>query len=646
MIIIGTAGHIDHGKTSLVGALTGIVTDRLKEEQERGISIELGFAYMDLESGERCGLVDVPGHERFVRQMIAGATGIDVVLLVIAADEGVMQQTREHLDICRLLGIKRGIVVLTKVDLVDEEWLELVESDVMDFVEGSFLEGAPVVHFSAPDKSTHGGMRREIELAAAAITADGKVASDRPLRLPIDRVFTMRGFGTVITGTVCSGELALNDTLEILPNGLSAKVRGIQSHGDPVKDVSSGQRGAINLQGIDRDAIARGDVVTHAKQLVTTRMLDVDLTLLKHVPRPLESQAKVLVHVGTSQVNGTVVLLDEPELAPGDTAPAQLRLDQYVVALGGDHVVLRGFDLLPTYGKTLAGGIIRHPCPRKHKRGDPTVLDAFEALRDDDLQARCEHVVRLEGQAGISPAMIRQTVNDSKKAVDQILQTLVETGRLYRYTHEGNAQFVHCDPFDELMGRARAVLTDYHAQYAHRSGIPRGELRSRIRADLPSKYFAAIAGELVKRNVIETADTTIRLAGFTPTLTEELKAVRAALHARFRASGMEPPLQNDLVAELSEQHGLDSADVTEMIGHLVADGFVERVSETLVFATEHIDSLMAMVTDFLNTQEEMTTPQLKELTGASRKYTVPLGEHLDARKVTIRVGDARKLRKS
>ena len=645
MIIIGTAGHIDHGKTTLVGKLTGIQTDRLKEEQERGISIELGFAYLDVPGGLRCGIVDVPGHERFVRQMIAGATGIDLVLLVIAADEGVMQQTREHLDICRLLGIRRGVVVLTKVDLVDAEWLELVESDVGDFVRGTFLEGAPILHFSAVRPEALPAFRAALDAIIRDVDATAVHRSGtEPLRLPVDRVFTMRGFGTVVTGTVSSGRLRIGDSVAILPAGERCKVRGIESHNQAVQEVGVGRRAAVNLQGVEKEAVSRGDVVTHAGVLAASRMVDVDLLLLPHVPHPVASQSKALIHVGTSQVTGTIILLDREELLPGETAPVQLRLDDHVVALGGDHAVIRGFELLESYGKTLGGGVIRHPVPRKHRRGQPEVLAALDALRSGDRRRMAEHTVLLAGHAGATVSEVQQVVALSAEDAGSVLAELGAEGVVHPYVQDGVARYVHHTPFDELLTRAMATLDDYHAKYAHRAGIPREELRSQVRADLPPKYFAELIGVLQGRGDLELVGQHLRRRGFTATLTPALDRLRGEVLARFTAAGLEPPSPSEVADALFAASGAGPEDVREMTDLLVAEGRLCRVQETLVFAAEHIATMEDKVLGYLRAHGEISTPQLKEITGTTRKYTVPLGEHLDAKKLTIRVGDVRKLR--
>ena len=626
--------------------MTGIATDRLKEEKSRGISIELGFAYIDLPNGQRCGLIDVPGHEKFVRHMIAGASGIDLVMFVVAADEGVMQQTREHLDICSLLGIEKGLIVLTKVDLVDEEWLDLVESDLEDTLSGTFLDGAPIVRFSAMDDTTLPGMKTAL---FNAIDALAPISDDsglgRPTRLPIDRVFTMRGFGTVVTGTLSSGCISTGDMLELQPTGLQAKVRGIESHGSPVNSATRGQRVAINLAGIDVSEISRGDVLSHPGLLEASRMLDVDLRLLPHAPRAFGRHTKVLAHVGTKQVNGTVVLLDRDVLEPGESAPIQLRLDKWAVALGGDRVIIRGFQMLPQHGKTLGGGIIRHPVAVKHKRQDSlTVSAAFSAWRGSDLAEAVTYTLALAGRNGAPTGLVQQVHSLSDSEAKTVLTALCEARRAYQYMHDGAVLYVDSTRFVALVQRAQSILADYHTSHTHRPGMPREELRSRLRPDLPPKYYGAILDVLTTSQVVDISERWVKLHTFEPALNAALKRVQDELLHRLVGSGLEPPDLSSLSKDVAQTTKSTANDVYEVIELLVDQGQLARVQERLVFAVQHIETLEAQVVDYIQRHGEMSTPQLKELTGASRKFTVPLGEYLDSKRLTIRVGDVRKLR--
>ncbi|MFP5212731.1 MAG: selenocysteine-specific translation elongation factor, partial [Acidobacteriota bacterium] len=363
-VILGTAGHIDHGKTSLIRALTGIDTDRLKEEKLRGITIELGFAHMELPGGERLGIVDVPGHERFVKHMVAGATGIHLVALVIAADEGVMPQTREHMEICELLQVKKGLVVLTKIDMVeDPDWVEMVREDVAEFMKGTFLEGAPIIPVSAVTGEGIDELKQTLALLYSQVQPR---STEGPFRLPVDRVFSMRGFGTVVTGTSMSGRVRIGDQVTIYPMEQKTKVRGLQVHSEEVQEVLPGQRTAINLQGLERAAIERGNVIATPGTLAPTHMVDVHMEMLSSSPRPLKHRAKIRFHTGTAEHLGTVVLLDREELAQGTKAFVQVRLDHPIAVLRGDRFVMRSYSPVQTIG----GGTILHPLPRKHKGHD------------------------------------------------------------------------------------------------------------------------------------------------------------------------------------------------------------------------------------------------------------------------------------
>ena len=374
-IVLGTAGHIDHGKTSLIKALTNIDTDRLKEEKERGITIELGFANLDFDDDIQLGIVDVPGHERFVKNMLAGVGGIDLVMLVIAADEGVMPQTREHLAICELLHVREGLVVLTKTDMVEPDWLDLVQADTAEFLQHTFLAGKPIVPVSA---KTGEGLPALLDTLQATCKALTPRSTSGPARLPIDRVFTMRGFGAVITGTLFSGSLQLEDRVEVLPRRVTARIRGLQVHNQTVEQAHAGQRTAVNLQGLERAALQRGDVLVTPGRFPATYMLDTSLTLLADAPRPLKHRARVRFHIGTSEIMGRVVLLDRDEVQPGEHVLAQLRLEAPAVAAPQDRYVLRSYSPMVTIG----GGTILDALPAKHKRHRPQVLDQLATLRD------------------------------------------------------------------------------------------------------------------------------------------------------------------------------------------------------------------------------------------------------------------------
>ncbi|MCA9513406.1 MAG: selenocysteine-specific translation elongation factor, partial [Myxococcales bacterium] len=452
--VIGTAGHVDHGKTTLVRELTGIDTDRLDAEKARGISIELGFAWLPLGDarGGRAAIVDVPGHERFVRQMIAGAAGVDLVLLVVAADEGVMPQTREHLDICRLLGVRRGAVVLTKRDLVEPGFLELAQDDVREAVAGTFLEGAPIVPFAAgapEDRARVAALVTELVGDAEDRGLLAARSGDRPFKLSVDRAFSMRGFGTVVTGTTGAGEIAVGDAVAVCSGAgeIAARVRGIELHGEAVARVGRGARAALNLAGIDHGEVHRGDVIATPGALRATSMIDATLTALGTLPEPLRDGARALLHVGTAQVEATVALLGAAALAPGATGWAQLRLAEPRVVLPGERFVLRGFDALPGHGKTIGGGRALAASQRRHKRQSAEAVALCAALDGEDARAAARAWVAMAGEGGVATSALAPALPLDGAAIAVAVPGLVADrelaeggGRLYEAAALGRVE--------------------------------------------------------------------------------------------------------------------------------------------------------------------------------------------------------------
>lgn len=642
MIIIGTAGHIDHGKTTLATRLTGIVTDRLKEEQERGISIELGFAYFDLPSGQRCGVIDVPGHERFVRQMIAGATGVDVVILVIAADEGVMPQTREHLDICRLLDVKYGIVALTKTDLVDEDWLVLVEEDVKAFVVGTFLEHQPILHFSAYAPDIENQFRMEL---FRYIQQKYPVVPDRnpsrPFKLSVDRAFSLKGFGTVITGTTSAGRLAVGDEVALLPDQLPGRVRGIEVHGEPVETVAGGTRTAINVLGLDRSEVRRGEVLVRAGQLQTTSMFDATLFVLSALDKPLPVRFKALVHTGTAQLLGTVVLIDGIEAEPGTETLAQVRLAQPTVLLPGERYVLRGFEVLKNHGKTIGGGRVLDPMPQKHRIRDKVASESLVRLRDGNLDQRVSEFLRLAGVMGATWMSLWRRVDVSKEGLDSSLSRLVKTKAAVAFDAEDRS-FVHRQHYDEMIRLALNLVRSYHDKNPARPGISREELRVRLRFELPHRLFALLLEDLQQSDRIVMDAELVRIKGFAPKMSGNSGEIREKVSGLYSKSGLEPPSPSEAAAALK----VPESAIREALEMLTREGAILRVRTDLYFDKSGLDGLRERLVAFLEQHGEITTAQFKDLTGTSRKYTIPLGEFFDNEKLTLRIGDnIRRLRR-
>jgi len=633
-VILGTAGHIDHGKTSLIRAMTGIDTDRLKEEKLRGITIELGFAYADLPNGDRLGIVDVPGHERFVRHMVAGATGIDMVALIIAGDEGVMPQTREHMEICQLLRVKKGLVALTKIDLVDDpEWIEMVKEDVAEFLVGTFLENAPIVPLSA---ATGEGIEEFKKVLTRLVEEAEPRSSDGPFRLSVDRVFSMRGFGTVVTGTSISGRLQIGAPVIVYPSGHKTKVRGIQVHNEDVEEVLPGQRTAINLQSTERALIQRGNVIATPGALVPSHMVDVYLELLPSAPRVLKNRAKIRFHTGTSENLATVVLLNEDELKPGEKAFAQIRLDEPAAVLRADRFVIRSYSPVLTIG----GGSILHPLPHKHKGHDKReAAKSLETLlEEDDPSIILWHVLDA-GWGGVSEQELRIRANVAAKLFDKTLQQFISQKKAILYDKE-NRRLIHPEVMGKLKGMILESLADYHKRFPLKTGMPKEELAAQLPKPVDVKLYNFILRQLAEDDQIAQEMEWVRLTAHKIDLTKDEEIIRERIEKSYLQADLQPPFFKEVAAKLPgtpRQH----QDVLEW---MFSQGILIKVKEDLYFHKASLENLKQRLIDFFRENEELSAPQFKEITQASRKYTIPLLEYFDSQKVTVRVGDVRRLR--
>jgi selenocysteine-specific elongation factor len=625
LAVVGTAGHIDHGKTALVRRLTGVDTDRLKEEKERGISIDLGFAPLVTPAGRRVGIVDVPGHERFVRNMLAGVGGIDCVLLVVAADEGVMPQTREHFAIVKLLGIPRGLVVLTKSDLVtDDDWWAEVERDVRELVEGSFLEDAPLVRFSA----TTGAGAPELLAALDAALEGGAARSETdPARLPVDRVFVVEGFGTVVTGTLWRGRVAVGDTVAVEPAGRTARVRSVEVHGAPVEAALAGQRTAIALHGLAKDDVARGDWVLAPGSLAASTLVTARIDLLPDVPKALKQRARVRFHLGSAEALARVVLLEGEELAPGESAFAQFLLESPVVPARGDRFVFRAYSPM----RTLGGGTVLEPAAQKRKRGDVSGLAVTER---GDATAR---VAQALAQAGLVPRRddeLAKALELSPAVVAAEVARLVADGEARRLP-DGRTLVV--DGFAAALGRVREELVAYAKAYPLRFGPGRGELKSRLGRALDGALFdVALADALSAGALVQRGDRVSEAPG------RELSGKHAEAAERLLAAletgGFAPPE----IATLLPPLGLSAAEATELVGRLLADGRAVRIDAEFVWSRPAWDRAVAFVrARFDAGAAELAVGDVKDGLGISRKWAVPLLEALDREGITRREGNAR-----
>lgn len=631
-IILGTAGHIDHGKTSLIKALTGIDTDRLKEEKQRGITIELGFAHFELPGGQVIGIVDVPGHEKFVKNMVAGATGIDLVALVIAADEGVMPQTKEHLEICQLLDIRHGLVILTKIDMVEADWMELVREDVREYLSGTFLADAPVVEVSSVTGRGLPELTRTLDALAAEVPEKdiGHI-----FRVPVDRVFTMKGFGTVITGTSISGRIQTGDEITIYPQGLNAKIRGLQVHNREVDRVRAGLRTAVNLQGVEKAVIRRGDVLATKEALRVTYMVDVRLDLLDSAPRKLKNRARVRFHSGTSEIMARVVLLDREELMPGESCFAQVRLDEPTAVLKDDRFVIRSYSPV----RTIGGGVVLNALPgRKKKRYSNAVMSQMNVLHTGGLSELIELFVSLGRFEGIAQGELPFLTNTGRKKLDEALRSLMARKRVARFDKERGV-LIHSDFLERAKTEILETLSRYHQDHPLKTGLLKEELRSRTAGSGNPKLFNYLMNQLAQEGLIAQEKEIVRLADHRVTLAQDQEKIRRKLEKIYRDSGLQPPYVKEWKDMFPGETG------SEVLEVMTREGVLKKVTEELYFHGDAIQRLEAGLKDFLQKNGEITTPQFKDLTGVSRKYAIPLIEYFDRNQLTVRVGDSRVLRK-
>jgi selenocysteine-specific elongation factor len=635
MIIIGTAGHIDHGKTTLIRTLTGIETDRLKEEQQRGISIELGFAYLDLPSGQRVGLIDVPGHERFVRHMIAGATGVDVVILVVAADEGVMPQTREHIAICELLGMKKGIVVLTKTDLVDEEWLELVRDDIQDYLSKTFLSNARILDFAAiwegERLESFRGLLYSTILEETQALEKGNLG--RPAMMPVDRIFTIHGFGTIVTGTVQSGTLRVGDAVRILPGEIRSKVRRLENHGQLASESSSGTRTAVNVPDAQLDSVHRGDVLVVGDKLSALSRLTGKLSVVPNLTTEMKIQFKALFHAGSAMAEAAVRVLDSHPPGPGDEVYVGIRLSRPLAFLPGDRFVLRGFSALADYGKTLGGGAILWPDSVKAR---PENMQALENLTSEEPALIQNGLARLAGLKGLRKSDLTYYSTLPPEQLSSPGHDVLEL------SVAGQPTLVHEAHFASYREHLLAVVDLHHELYPRQPGVLREELKTRVPAYLDRDVVQAAISHLLKTCELKGIGLKIARAGFEPRLDEAFKALATAVEKRLAGSGLTPPGRAELVAET----GSDDKIFGEVLGHLVGEGAIVRVASDLYLHATPEARARRQLIDFLGNQPTVTTQELKDLWGLTRKYLIPLAEYYDQSKLTVRVDSStRRLRK-
>lgn len=620
-VIIGTAGHVDHGKTSLIKALTNVDTDRLKEEKERGITIQLGFAYFDLPNGKRAGIIDVPGHEKFVRNMLAGIGGIDVVLLVVAADEGVMPQTKEHLNILRLLDVKRGIIVITKKDMVDEELLDLVKEDVLDNVKNSFLEKAEIVSVSSTTGEGIEDLKREIIKSTKEV--EERESKDF-FRLPIDRVFTLKGFGTIVTGTSKDGIISVGDSCILYPSQKEVKVRQIQVHGEKVARVYPGQRTAINITGVEKEEVTMGDLLTTADYLAPRNKINCVLNLLEDVPE-LENGTMVRFHWGTEETYGRAVLLDRDVLRPGEKCFCQIRLEAPVVVARNDHFVLRSMSPVETIG----GGIILSSTNKRVSRYNKEVIESFSIKENGKPEEIILEGLREYSFNGISKEDFAVAYQIDLKTINETLEKLVREDRVIEIKGEGLPIFIEQTAYQQLVSKINEILTKYHDLYPLRQGMDKEELRSKLEGDYSVKFFTSILKQMNTDALIKVEGSVVSNTNFQINLSDtDMKKIEVVL-STIKESGFKPPSKGEISLE------------PNLLQYLAQQGKIVLLGDMVLSREVLEDGIQRVIKVIKDKPKGAALSDIKDVLNTSRKYLVPLLEYLDSEAITKRVGEVR-----
>lgn len=626
-IIIGTAGHIDHGKTTLIKALTGRNTDRWEEEQRRGITIDLGFTWFDLKNGDRVGIIDVPGHEKFINNMVAGVVGMDLVMLVVAADEGIMPQTREHMDILGLLGIKKSILVLNKCDLVDEEWLELVEEEIQEELKGTFLEDAPVVRVSA---ATGQGLE-ELTDTIIRVMADEVEEKDTQTipRLPIDRVFTLSGFGTIITGTLISGTISKEDVLEMYPIGKECKIRSIQVHGQDKDKCYAGQRVAINLSNIKKKEIHRGCVIAPKNSMKNTDLLDVKLSVLPDSMRIVTNHERLHLYTGTSEILCRAVLLDKEEIGPGESGLVQLRLEEEIALKRGDRFVVRFYSPMETIG----GGVVLEPNPVRKKRFDEKAIEELKKKESGSLADVMELHIKQHADTMITMAELAKIMAHSVDELQEYLEELKEEGIVHVFAMKKDVYLWHRDSEYALRKKIQEALEAYHKRYPYRYGMKKAEIHNTYLKKVKPIVFDAYIEQLVAQNQIGRKDEYLHLAEFEVSKDAMFLKTEKTLVDAFEKAGF------DFVRFSEIDLGTIPRETAEDVLLLLVDEErVVRINEEMFTMKYLMDEAEEKIRKHLENEDVITIAQVRDMFSTSRKSAKPILEYMDSIKVTKKTG--------
>ena len=626
-IIVGTAGHIDHGKTTLIKALTGRNTDRWEEEQRRGITIDLGFTYFDLKNGDRVGIIDVPGHEKFINNMVAGVVGMDLVLLVVAADEGIMPQTREHMDILGLLGIKKSILVINKCDMVDEEWLELVEEEIQEELEGTFLEGAPVVKVSA---ATGQGLD-ELTDTIQQLMSDEVVAKDTQTipRLPIDRAFTLSGFGTIITGTLISGTITREDVLEMYPIGKECKIRNIQVHGQNQDKCYAGQRVAINLSNMKKKEIRRGCVLAPKNSMKNTDLLDVKLTVLEDSMRILTNHERLHLYTGTSEILCRAVLLDKEQIGPGEEGLVQLRLEEEIAVKRGDRFVVRFYSPMETIG----GGIVLEPNPVRKKRFDAQAIEELKKKESGSLGDVMELQIKEHGDTMITLAELAKVMAHSVDELKEYLEELEESGTIFVFPMKKDTYLWHRDSEFAVRQKIEETLQKYHSEHPYRYGMKKAEIHNTFLKKIKPNIFDAYIERMTEENVYGRREEYLSLPGYEVPKDAMYLQTEKLIEDTFEKAGY------DFVRFSEIDFGkIPRQTAEDVVLMMIDEGKVLRINEEMFTMKHLMDEAKEKIQNHLKEENLITIAQVRDMFSTSRKSAKPILEYMDSIKVTKKTG--------
>ena len=626
-IIVGTAGHIDHGKTTLIKALTGRNTDRWEEEQRRGITIDLGFTYFDLKNGDRVGIIDVPGHEKFINNMVAGVVGMDLVLLVVAADEGIMPQTREHMDILGLLGIKKSILVINKCDLVDEEWLELVEEEIQEELEGTFLEGAPVVKVSA---ATGQGLD-ELTDTIQQLMSDEVVAKDTQTipRLPIDRAFTLSGFGTIITGTLISGTITREDVLEMYPIGKECKIRNIQVHGQNQDKCYAGQRVAINLSNVKKKEIRRGCVLAPKNSMKNTDLLDVKLKVLEDSMRILTNHERLHLYTGTSEILCRAVLLDKEQIGPGEEGLVQLRLEEEIAVKRGDRFVVRFYSPMETIG----GGIVLEPNPVRKKRFDAQAIEELKKKESGSLGDVMELQIKEHGDTMITLAELAKVMAHSVDELKEYLEELEESGTIFVFPMKKDTYLWHRDSEIAVRQKIEETLQKYHSEHPYRYGMKKAEIHNTFLKKIKPNIFDAYIERMTGENVYGRREEYLSLPGYEVPKDAMYLQTEKLIEDTFEKAGY------DFVRFSEIDFGkIPRQTAEDVVLMMIDEGKVLRINEEMFTMKHLMDEAKEKIQNHLKEENLITIAQVRDMFSTSRKSAKPILEYMDSIKVTKKTG--------